>query len=146
MRPVQYARCSGATTIEFALGLLIFLTFTLGIVDFSRMLYTWSAASEVTRYGARYAAVCDDTLRADEVLAHMQELLPQVQTIAVDWSPAGCTAATCEGVTVGITDLNYQWISPIAGAVSPLIAMPQFSTYLPREVMRLDPNSGAICP
>ena len=138
--------CSGATTLEFALGLLIFLTFALGIVDFSRMLFTWSAASEVTRYGARYAAVCDDTFRADEVLARMQVLLPQVQTITVDWSPSGCTAATCEGVTVGITGLNYQWISPIAGAVTPLIAMPQFSTYLPREVMRLDPNSAAICP
>ena len=146
MRPVRRTRCSGATIIEFALGLLIFLTFTLGIVDFSRMLFTWSAASEVTRYGARYAAVCDDKLRATEVRDHMKELLPQVQTIAVDWSPGGCTPATCEGVTVRITDLKYQWISPIAGAVAPLITMPEFSTYLPREVMRKDPNSDVICP
>jgi Flp pilus assembly protein TadG len=77
MRSVQRTNCSGATTIEFALGLLIFLTFTLGIVDFSRMLFTWTAASEVTRYGARYAAVCDDKLRATEVRDHKKELLPQ---------------------------------------------------------------------
>ena len=47
----------GATLIEFALGLLIFLMFLLGVVDFSRMLYTWAAATEATRAGARYAVV-----------------------------------------------------------------------------------------
>jgi hypothetical protein len=31
------------------------------------------------------------------------------------------------------------------GATAPLIPMPGFSTYLPREVMRKDPNSAAIC-
>jgi hypothetical protein len=63
----------------------------------------------------------------------------------VAWEPSGCTAATCQGVTVSITGLNYQWISPIVGATAPLIPMPGFSTYLPREVMRKDPNSAAIC-
>ena len=32
-----------------------------------------------------------------------------------------------------------------AGAVSPTIPLPTFSTYLPREIMRQDPNSAAIC-
>ena len=147
-RPYGRIACSGATTVEFALGLLVFLTFVLGIVDFSRMLFTWSAASEVTRHGARFAAVCDDGMRQDDVLAQMQQLLPQVEAISVDWSRAdgvACTPSTCEGVTVSITGLNYQWISPIAGVLAPLIPMPQFSTYLPREVMRQDPNSAAIC-
>jgi hypothetical protein len=49
-------------------------------------------------------------------------------------------------VTVTITSLNYQWISPIAGSAKlAAMAMPVFSTYLPREVMRQDPNSAAIC-
>ena len=152
MKPATMPRrrcCAGATTIEFALGLLIFLTFALGIMDFARMLFTWNAAGEVTRDGARYAAVSDDMTKQAEVLAQMQQLLPQIEEIEVQWSRAdgvACTPSTCEGVTVGIKDLDYQWISPIAGAVAPLIPMPKFSTYLPREVMRKDPHSGAICP
>ena len=132
--------------MEFALVLTIFLTFLLGITDFSRMLFTWSAANEATRAGARFAVVCDNTGNSAEVLAKMQALLPQIQTINLAWTPAGCTAATCEGVTLTITDLNYQWISPIAGlaTLSP-IPMPTFSTYLPREIMRQDANSNAIC-
>ncbi|MDB5762861.1 MAG: TadZ/CpaE-like protein [Herminiimonas sp.] len=137
---------SGAATIEFALALTIFLTFLLGIMDFSRMLFTWNAANEATRAGARYAVVCDDTGNEAQVLAKMQALLPQIADINLAWVPADCTAATCEGVTVTITNLNYHWISPVAGlaAMSP-IPMPAFSTYLPREIMRQDPNSGAIC-
>jgi Flp pilus assembly protein TadG len=136
----------GATTVEFALVLLIFLTFLLGIVDFSRMLFTWSAAGEATRAGARYAVVCDDTGRKDAVLARMQALLPQVGDISLTWEPAGCTSTSCQGVTVTITSLDYQWISPIAGlARLASRAMPGFSTYLPREIMRQDPNSAAIC-
>lgn len=136
----------GATTVEFALVLLVFLTFLLGIMDFSRMLFTWNAANEATRAGARYAVVCDNTTNSTQVLAKMQMLLPQIQAINLDWSPSGCTAATCEGVTLSITSLDYQWISPIAGlALLPAIKMPSFSTFVPREIMRQDPNSNAIC-
>lgn len=136
----------GATTVEFALVLIVFLMFLLGITDFSRMLFTWNAANEATRLGARYAVVCDDTTNQTLVLAKMQQVLPQISAINTAWIPAGCTAATCEGVTVTITGLNYQWISPIAGMASlaPL-SMPTFSTFLPREIMRQDPNSPAIC-
>ena len=137
---------SGATTVEFALGLIIFLLFLLGITDFSRMLFTWSAANEATRAGARYAVVCDDTTKQAQVRARMQALLPQINSINTAWTPAGCNAATCEGVTVTITGLNYHWISPIAGAAALApIPMPTFSTFLPREIMRQDPNSAAIC-
>ena len=136
----------GATTVEFALALLVFLTFLLGITDFSRMLFTWSAANEATRAGARFAVVCDNTTNQAQVLAKMRALLPQISTINVAWTPAACSAATCTGVTVSITGLNYQWISPIAGvAALAAIPMPAFSTFLPREIMRQDPHSGAIC-
>jgi Flp pilus assembly protein TadG len=137
---------SGATVVEFALVLIVFLTFLLGITDFSRMLFTWNAANEATRAGARYAVVCDDTSQKPLVLAKMRALLPQISDINLAWSPAGCSAATCSGVTVTITSLDYQWISPIAGLARLVpIPMPTFSTFLPREIMRQDPNSGAIC-
>jgi Flp pilus assembly protein TadG len=146
MRPVLNPRHCGATTVEFALVLIVFLTFLLGITDFSRMLFTWNAASEAARAGARYAVVCDATTNKAQVLAKMQAMLPQIGDINLAWAPPACTSATCEGVTVTITSLNYQWISPIAGAAQPAaVAMPQFSTYLPREIMRRDANSASIC-
>ena len=131
---------SGSTVVEFALVLIIFLTFFLGITDFARMLFTWGAANEATRYGARFAAICDDTGNKAKVLARMRAVLPQIGDIKLTWDPVGCTAATCQGVMVEITSLNYQWISPIAGR-GPLaaISMPKFSTYLPREIMKQDP-------
>jgi Flp pilus assembly protein TadG len=135
----------GATAVEFALVLLFLLMFVLGVVDFSRMLFTWNAATEATRAGARYAVVCDDTYGQAAVKARMQKMLPQITNVSLTWNPVGCTAATCEGVTVAITGLNYQWISPIPGFVTRSIPMPGFSTYLTREVMRQDPNSSSIC-
>jgi Flp pilus assembly protein TadG len=56
---------SGATAVEFALVLIVFLTFFLGITDFARMLFTWGAANEASRNGARFAAICDDTANKD---------------------------------------------------------------------------------
>jgi len=140
------SRQNGATVIEFAFVLMIFLTFMLGILDFTRLLFTWGAANEATRAGARFAVVCDNTSNEALVLAKMQAVLPGIEDIALDWQPGSCDPSNCEGVTVRITVLNFRWISPIAGiaAVAP-IPMPTFSTYLPREVMRGDPNSGEIC-
>ena len=74
VRTTLKSRQSGATAVEFALVLLIFLTFLLAITDFSRMLYTWNAASEATRAGARYAVVCDNTGNKAQVLAKMQSI------------------------------------------------------------------------
>lgn len=150
MRRAVKPKQRGATAVEFALVLLIFLTFLLAITDFSRMLYTWNAANEATRAGARFAAVCDDTASQAQVLAKMQTVLPQITNISLVWEDelgnTSCTPATCVGVTVTVVGLTYRWISPIAGlaTLAPL-PMPTFRTYLTREIMRQDPNSGTIC-
>jgi hypothetical protein len=137
---------SGATIIEFSLALIIFLMFLLGILDFSRMLFTWNAANEATRAGARYAVVCDATTNKADVLARMQTMLPQIADIDLAWTPSACTPATCTGVNLTITSLDYQWISPLAGlAKLPPEAMPTFRTFLPREIMRQDPHSNTLC-
>ena len=138
-------RQRGAGAVEFALALLVFATFLLGITDLARMLFTWNAANEATRAGARYAAVCDSTNDAAQVLARMQALLPQIASIDVAWVPAGCNSGTCEGVTVSITNLDYRWISPIVGRAAANIPMPGFSTFIPREIMRQDPHSPILC-
>lgn len=146
MKTATRGRQGGATIVEFALALLSFLIFTLGLLDFARLLHTWNAASEASRLGARFAVACADTGNRDLVLARMQGLLPQVSAIDVAWAPAGCTAATCESVTVTITALSFNWIAPVPGAIgNRIISMPGFSTYLPREMMRQDPLSAVDC-
>jgi len=97
----------GATTVEFALGLTVFLTFLLSVTDLGRMLFTWNAANEATRAGARYAVVCDDTTMAASVVTRMRLMLPQITTATVVWAPAGCGPTTCQGVTVSITGLKF---------------------------------------
>jgi len=130
---------SGSTTVEFALATLAFLVFVLGMLDFARMLFTWNAATEATRAGARYAVVCADRSSNTRILSAMQGVLPQVASIDVVWEPADCNTGTCEAVTVSITALKFQWLAPLPGALGqPLIMMPGFSTYLPREMMTYD--------
>lgn len=144
-RPIPRHGEAGATIVEFALVLVLFFAFLLGIMDFARMLFTWNAANEATRAGARYAVVCDNTASEAAVLARMQALLPQITDIDLAWTPAGCNSTTCEGVTVTVQNLNFRWISPIPGLSSFNMPMSTFRTYLTREVMRQDPNSDAIC-
>jgi Flp pilus assembly pilin Flp len=142
---------AGATMVEFALILIIFLTFLLGIVDFSRMLWTWNAATEATRWGARSSVVCDRG--APVVLANMKKFLPQLElsNLTIDWYDkdgeisTSCGHNDCAGVAVQINGLKYNWLSPIGSGMSRVFDMPGFATYLPREVMGQDPESGTVC-
>ena len=142
---------SGATIVEFSLVLMIFMMVFLGIVDFARMLWTWNAANEATRWGARVAVVCNRGAAA--VLDKMQKFVPQLvaANVQIDWYngagaiSASCDFTNCAGVNVRITGLNYQWISPLGFATQGAIPMPGFSTYLPREIMGQDPNSNTVC-
>jgi Flp pilus assembly protein TadG len=151
LRPAAAVRQCGATMVEFALVLVFFLTFLLGILDFSRMLWTWQAASEATRWGVRTAVVCQKNAAA--VLRHMQSFLPQLTAgnVVVDWydtngqrAPA-CDVSNCAGVSVRLVDMSYQWLSPMGYSAGSLLPMPDFSSYLPREVMGQDPGSSAVC-
>ena len=145
------ARQTGATIVEFSLVLMLFLMLFLGILDFARMLWTWNAANEATRWGARVSVVCDRGAAA--VLASMQKFVPQLAAanVQIDWYDAAgnisatCDSTNCAGVNVLITGLNYQWLSPLGFATQAAIPMPGFSTYLPREIMGQDPDSNAVC-
>jgi len=132
-------RQRGSTIVEFSFVLIIFLTFLLGVLDFSRLLYTWSVTNEATRAGARYAVVCATPADNSRVLTAMQQRVPQIAAIDVVWEPAGCDASTCEGVNVSVTNLQFKWVSPLPGVLAQkIINLPGFTTYLPREMMRYD--------
>lgn len=48
---------SGATLVEFALVVLLFLFLMFAIIDFGRLAHTWAAAQKATQIAARLAAV-----------------------------------------------------------------------------------------
>jgi Flp pilus assembly protein TadG len=132
-------RQRGSTIVEFSFVLIIFLTFLLGVLDFSRMLYTWNVTNEATRAGARYAVVCATPADSSRILTAMQQRVPQIASINVVWEPAGCDASSCEGVNVSVTNLQFKWVSPLPGVLAQkIINLPGFTTYLPREMMRYD--------
>ena len=137
--------------VEFALIAILFLTMLLSIIDFGRLLFTWNAVTEATRWGARQSVVCDKG--AASVLRDMQNIVPQLAAanLKVDWYDGvgnistTCGSANCAGVAVSITGLTMTPVSPVGWIGFSTLTVPGFSTYLPREIMGQDPNSSSVC-
>lgn len=123
----------GVTAVEFALVASAFFILLIGIMEMGRVLFYWNTTAEVTRLGARLAVVCDKD--DADVKARMIALFPTLSAtdISLDYQPAGCTAATCETVTVSIAPgVPINTFIPFV----PLnLTMPPFVTTLTRESM-----------
>ncbi|MGH8601772.1 MAG: TadE/TadG family type IV pilus assembly protein [Gammaproteobacteria bacterium] len=141
---------SGAAMVEFAVVAVVFLTLLLGIMDFGRILFTWNAAAEATRWGARIAVVCDKAT-PDQIRGQMRKILPQLTNDNIEinyYDPPGvisttCTKSNCKAVEVRISRINpldIPAISPFTGFLT--LAMPPFRTYLPRESMEATNDDG----
>ena len=131
-------RCQrGAAMVEFALVASLFFTVLIGVMDMGRLLWTWNAAVEATRLGARIAVVCD--LGDADIKTRMISRLPYLSAanITIDYlnPPAAdnsCTAATCKAVRVSLSGYTYQSVIPLL-PIS--ITLPPFSTTLRKEFM-----------
>src|SRR5262245_18536487 len=94
-------------------------------MDFGRMLFTWNAAAEATRWGARVAVVCDKATPANRnrIISKMQRILPELTdaNVVINYhDPEGtvnnaCDKATCKGVEVSLTGFTFTPISPFMG-------------------------------
>jgi TadE-like protein len=127
----------GVFVIEFALVATLFFMLLFGVIEFGRLLWTWNAAAEATRLGARMAVVCDKG--EAQVLARMRERLPYLQTshISVQFSPPGCTSADCQTVTVSLAGYVHE---PIIPFIDLSVTLPPFQTSLPKEYMKSSGN------
>jgi TadE-like protein len=138
--PAAPAPQSGATMVEFAIVAVLFFSLLLGIMDFGRLLFTWNAAAEATRWGARIAVVCDKPT-PDQVRTRMKRILPQLTdaNIVINYyNPAGtvnnsCTMDNCKAVEVSLSGFTFDPISPFMPFG--LATVPDFRTYLLRESM-----------
>lgn len=128
-------RARGATAVEFAIVVAVFLLLVLGMVDFGRWLFAVNSAMEATREGARVAVVCD--LDDDEIEQRMQPFLigvtsPEADPIRISYAPAGCTPETCQSVTVELAGYRLKPLSWVFG-VGTHLPVPPAKTFLPRE-------------
>lgn len=123
----------GVAAVEFALIAVMLFTLLIGIMELSRVLYYWNTATEATRLGARLAVVCDQNAAA--VKTKMQTMLGILNSsnISVEYigeDGSSCDPDSCRSVTVSISGVTVSTLVPLV----PLnIAMPSFSTTLPRE-------------
>jgi Flp pilus assembly protein TadG len=73
---------AGATAVEFAMIAVVFFTLLFGIMEMGRLLWTWNAAVEATRLGARLAVVC--SLNDGAIASRMRNMLPTLAVANID--------------------------------------------------------------
>lgn len=145
--PLRLAGQRGVAAVEFALIAGLFFTLLIGIIEFSRVLFYWNTAAEVTRLAARSAVVCDSN--ASIIKTKMENMLPLLQNsnISVAYSPTGCDSdpatarASCQSVTVSVTNVTIATVIPVMRL---RIGMPAFATTMTRESMQTS-TGGSVC-
>ena len=83
-RSLARPRQRGTVTLELALSSLVLFSLVFGVIELGRMVWTWNAAVEATRIGARMAAVCDrladpGAVTDNVIKARMRTRLPALQ-------------------------------------------------------------------
>lgn len=123
---------AGAAAVEFALIAMVFLSLLMGILEFGRVLFTYNAAVEATRYGARVAVVCD--MGSAAIVSKMQLILPAIANanVSVTYEPSACVQNTCQRVKVKIQGLN---VTPMIPVLNVTLPVPSSETSLLRESM-----------
>lgn len=137
----------GVAAVEFALLAPMFFMLLIGIMEVGRVLFYWNTAAEATRLGARVAVVCDvnaSQSSTNPMIKDMQHLLPILTpaNVTVAYSPAGCDATSCVSVTVSVSNITVNTLVPF---VPFSVALPPFTTTLPRESLNSQSGTNPTC-
>lgn len=127
-------RRRGAATVEFALISIAFFLLLIGIIEMGRALFIFNSAAEVTRRGARTAAV--KPLDSADILLDMKRIMPDLkpEQVRIAYLPSGCTVENCKYVQVS---LNGYVMTPLFWDILP-ITVQSFQTTLPVESLGAD--------
>jgi len=140
--PLLPAAQRGVAAVEFALIASVFFTVLFGVMEMGRLLWTWNAAVEATRFGTRLAVVCDlnDTIIKTRMIGRLPSLTNSNITVTYLNPPNAantCDSATCKAVRVSLTGYTHTTIIPLV----PLsLTLPPFSTTLRKEFMQSGAN------
>ena len=139
------SRQQGVAAVEFALIASLLFTVLFGVIEMGRLLWTWNAAVEATRYGARLAVVCDlnDSGIKTKMITRLPSLANGNITITYLNPPAAnntCTSLDCKAVKVALSGYTHTAMIPLV----PLsLTMPAFATTLRKEFM--SSASNEVC-
>ena len=134
----------GVAAVEFALVCAILFSLLIGIMEFGRLLFYWNSATEATRLGARLAVVCSkDDADIKVRMRQMASIVP-ADKISINYAPSGCDISTCRSVTVSIA--SGVTVDTVIPFIPISVAMPAFSTRLPRESMESVNSAGETNP
>ena len=132
----------GATLVEFAIALTVFLTAMFAVMEFGRALWVHNALTDAARRGARYAALHSsaDTDAVKNVVVYgdpaggSQPVVPNLTPaqVTVTYTDFALNKGTA---TVSVTGYQFQFVVPLIGTT---ITMPNYTTTLTGE------NAGFI--
>jgi len=139
----------GLATVEMAIVSSVFLTVLLGIIEVGRLMFTLNVLDEVTRRGARLAAVCPVSAAEQAAIKNtsvfsgnlINSLGPQHLAISYlknDGSAADPATEFSEinYVRARITGFTYQLLIPFSNLS---LNLPDFSTTSPAESLGVVP-------
>lgn len=144
------SRQRGVAAVEFAIVSSLLFTLLLGVIEMGRLLWTWNAATEATRLGARLAVVCDiDRSMGAPIKSRMRTMLPALANANItivymnpaNTVDASCTNATCKAARVSLSGYTHTAIIPF---VPMSLTLPPFTTTLRKEFM--SSASNEVCP
>lgn len=140
----------GMVMVEIAIAGVVFFMLLFAVIEMGRLLFVWNALSEVTRRGARAAAVCpvddpailslavfgDGVGTISPVINGLSTQHVQVQYL----DGAGAAGATGDNIDyVGVSIVGFQHRLLIPGLNITLTA-PSFVTVRPREALGTLPD------
>lgn len=144
MKRIPVRRQRGAMAVEFGLVAFLLCTALIGAMEVGRLLWTWNAAAEATRLGARLAAVC--TPNEPNIKKRMREQLPALNSDQIELSYINAgggpgNVASTVFVRVSLQGYQHRLLVPLPSTLAD-IPIPSFTTTVRREVM-LNANQPA---
>jgi Flp pilus assembly protein TadG len=135
---MRHGRQAGSALAEMAIVIGLFLMVLFGVIEIARALYVWNTLTEVTRRGARVAAVCHPVDHPALIKNVATDILPGLGAgnVAVTYYGQDGTAVAATDfmairyVRVEITGYSHSFMVPYLDRV---LTPPPFQTTLPRE-------------
>ena len=148
-------RQQGFTTLEAAIGAALMLIVLFGTIEVARAVFVWNFLDEVTRRGARVAAVCpidypgvtkaaifaDPTL-GDTVSPHVKDL--ETSDIDIDYLDANGTPGSTFEDTRFVRASIPSFQLPLLFFNKLTWETPDFITILPSESLGYNPDNDPI--
>lgn len=113
------SRERGATLVEFAIALTVFLTAMFAVIEFGRALWVHNALTDAARRGARYAVL------------HSPSDIEAVKNVVVYGDPDGGTQPVVPNLTTGNVTVTYSEFALNKGTASVSVSGYQFQFVIP---------------